>query len=161
MLANRSAESELHLCSPSATPWNWAWLWKWAPVFLKNNAQAVTGCHTLPLLTLYCCQPEQKSRESKLRPCDTLTRAFLFMAHMSTSCLTSEVRVYLKADILQVIGVPFDNLFYEVWVCGPQIWAGWLVQLKLKAAPQLRHVKGLVPAPAHLWGHGKAKHVAA
>lgn len=43
------------------------------------------------------------------------------MAYMSASCLTGEVRVYLKADILQVIGVPFDNLFYEVWVCGPQI----------------------------------------
>lgn len=60
-------------------------------------------------------------------------------------------RVYLEADILQVIGVPLDDLLDEVRVCGPQVRAGRLVQLKLEAAPQFRHVEGLVPAPAHLW----------
>lgn len=49
--------------------------------------------------------------------------------------------------------MPFDDLLDEVWVCGPQIGAGWLIQLKLEAAPQLRHVEGLVPAPAHLQGN--------
>lgn len=57
---------------------------------------------------------------------------------------------YLEADILQVVRMPLDDLFDEVWVCGLQVGAGWLVQLKLKASPQFWHVKGLVPAPAHL-----------
>lgn len=61
-----------------------------------------------------------------------------------------KLRLYLKADILQMVGVPFDYLFDEVWVCGLQVGAGWLVQLKFKAPPQLWHVKSLVPAPAHL-----------
>lgn len=65
--------------------------------------------------------------------------------------------VYLEADVLQVIGMSFDNLLDEVWVCSPQIRAGWLIELKFKAAPQLRHVEGLVPAPAHLRGNGKAR----
>lgn len=60
--------------------------------------------------------------------------------------------VYLEADILQVISMPFDNLLDEVWVCGPQIRARWLIQLKFKATPQLRHVEGLVPALADLRG---------
>lgn len=46
--------------------------------------------------------------------------------------------------------MPLDDLFDEVWVCGLQVGAGWLVQLKLKASPQFWHVKGLVPAPAYL-----------
>lgn len=58
---------------------------------------------------------------------------------------------YLEADILQVVGVPFDYLFDEIWVCGLQVRAGWLVQLKFKAPPQLWHVKGLIPPSAHLW----------
>lgn len=59
-------------------------------------------------------------------------------------------RVYLEADVLQVISVPLDDLLDEVWVRGPQVRAGRLIQLKLEAAPQFRHVEGLVPAPAHL-----------
>lgn len=53
--------------------------------------------------------------------------------------------------------MPFDNLLDEFWVCGPQIRAGRLIQLKFKATPQLRHVEGLVPAPADLWGNVKAR----
>lgn len=44
----------------------------------------------------------------------------------------------------------FDDLLDELWVRGLQVGAGRLVQLKLKAAPQLWHVEGLIPAPAHL-----------
>lgn len=49
-----------------------------------------------------------------------------------------------------MIGVPFDYLFDEIWVCGLQVGAGWLVQFKLKAPPQLWHVKSLIPLSAHL-----------
>lgn len=43
-----------------------------------------------------------------------------------------------------------DDLLDEVWVCGLQVRAGRLVELKLKAPPELRHVESLVPAPADL-----------
>lgn len=57
---------------------------------------------------------------------------------------------YLEADILKVVGVAFNYLFDKVWVCGLQVRAGRLVQLKLKAAPQFWHVKGMVPATTYL-----------
>lgn len=59
---------------------------------------------------------------------------------------------YLEADILQVVGVPLYDLLDEVWMCCFQVRAGWLVELKLKASPQLGHVESLVPPAAHLRG---------
>lgn len=53
-----------------------------------------------------------------------------------------------------MVGVPLDDLLDEVWVGGLQVRAGWLIELKLKAPPQLRHVEGMVPAAAHLGGEG-------
>lgn len=35
--------------------------------------------------------------------------------------------LYLEADILQVVGVPLYDLLDEVWVCGFQVGASWLV----------------------------------
>lgn len=61
-------------------------------------------------------------------------------------CLLS----YLEADVLQVVGVPLYDLLDEVWMCGLQIGASRLVELKLKASPQLRHVESLVPAATNL-----------
>lgn len=63
----------------------------------------------------------------------------------------AELAAYLKADVLQVVGVAFDDLFDQVWVRGLQVGARRLVQLKLKASPQFWHVENLVPAPTHLW----------
>lgn len=70
---------------------------------------------------------------------------FCFFLFVFNSC-----RPYLEADVLQMVGVPFDDLFDEVWVRGLQVGAGGLVQLELEAAPQLGHVEGLVPSSANL-----------
>lgn len=53
-----------------------------------------------------------------------------------------------------MIGVPLDDLLYQVRMGGLQVRAGGLVELKLKAPPQLGHVEGLVPAAADLRGEG-------
>lgn len=57
--------------------------------------------------------------------------------------------LYLEADILQVLGVPLDDLLNEVRVSGAQVRRRRLVQLKLKPPPQVRRVKDVVPAAAH------------
>lgn len=62
--------------------------------------------------------------------------------------------VYLKADILQVLGVFLDDLLNEVRVSGAQVRCGWLIELKLKPPPQVRDVKDVIPAPTHRRGPG-------
>lgn len=49
-----------------------------------------------------------------------------------------------------MVWVPFDNLFDQLWVCGFQVRCRWLIQFKFKTSPQVRHVKYLIPIPAHL-----------
>ena len=98
-----------------------------------------------PLQTLCCCPPAQ--HEDKIKN-DGTTQWHAFFHHFNYSVNSSPS--YLEADILQVVRVPFDDLFDEVWVCGLQVGTGWLGQFKLKAAPQLWHVEGLIPAATHL-----------
>lgn len=56
---------------------------------------------------------------------------------------------YLEADILQVLGVPLDDLLNEVRVSGAQVRRSRLIELKLKSPPQVRGVKDVIPAAAH------------
>lgn len=94
------------------------------------------------------------STERKWKPSDTLTQKQHYtLLFITLNCSALKLGSYLEAHILQVVGVPFDYLLDEVWVCGLQVGAGWLIQFELKASPQLWHVKSLVPAPAHLWWH--------
>lgn len=51
-----------------------------------------------------------------------------------------------------MVRVPLYDLLDEVRMCGFQVRASWLVKLKLKASPQLRHVKCLIPPATHLRG---------
>lgn len=56
---------------------------------------------------------------------------------------------YLKANILQVLGVLLDDLLNKVRVSGAQVRCGRLVELKLEPPPQVRGVKDIIPATAH------------
>ena len=94
------------------------------------------------------------STQRKWKPTDTLSRIQHYtLLFITLTCSALKLSSYLEAHILQVVGVLFDYLLDEVWVRGLQVGAGWLIQLELKAPPQLWHVKSLVPAPAHLWWH--------
>lgn len=107
-----------------------------------NNSPAERECRTLLLQTLCCCPPAQHKEN---------VTSLSWIKHKNPFNLQSLPPSYLEADILEVVGMPFNYLFDEVGMCGLQVRAGWLVQLKLKASPKLWHVKSLVPAPAHLW----------
>lgn len=61
---------------------------------------------------------------------------------------------YLEADILQVLGMPFNDLLNEVRVSGAQVRRGWLIELKLKPPPKIRGVKDAIPAATHRRGLG-------
>lgn len=61
---------------------------------------------------------------------------------------------YLKADVLQVLCVPLDDLLNEVRVSGAQVRRSRLIELKLKSPPQVRGVKDVIPAAANRRGPG-------
>lgn len=67
---------------------------------------------------------------------------------------TAGKRSYLEADILQVLGVPLDDLLNEVRVSRAQVRRSWLIELKLKSPPQVGGVKDVIPAAAHRRGPG-------
>lgn len=46
--------------------------------------------------------------------------------------------------------MPLNNLFDQLWMCSFQVRCSWLIQFKFKTSPQVRHVKYLIPIPAHL-----------
>lgn len=55
---------------------------------------------------------------------------------------------YLEANVLQVLGMLFDDLLNELRVSGAKVRPGRLIELKLKPPPQVGGVKHIIPAPA-------------
>lgn len=61
---------------------------------------------------------------------------------------------YLEADVLQVLGMPLDDLLNEVRMSGAQVRRGRLIKLELKPPPQIGGVKDVIPAAGDGRGPG-------